>query len=280
MSSPIDATLIDFWGNAWPLGYWAPGPRRRGIRLKSITGLAGAPYAFDEIQGATTDGVIVRSRKDEANVIGMVCYVDFPGGGDDAVDYLMAWRRALGRGLARTTDTPPLRLTIHNSGRWQDVRFLAAKSEPEYQRMGSVGRAAEELTFRQDLSWWIDDPAEESFTAAEFAGASIANDGDVDTWPTYRLTGPITSPRLGLDGELSAAGVLPSLSAGQWLDIDTDPDTWSIVDQAGVDRSWVGVRWLKKAPAGHTTTVSITGSGTTTATKLDVTLPQYYWAAF
>lgn len=277
MSSPISATLTDFWGEDWELGYWTPGPRQRGVRLKSITGLAGAPWGFNEVQGESTQGVIVRGRKDEAGPIEAEVYLDYPGGGDPAVAYLMQWRRALGRGLARTEDSPPLRLTINNTGRWQDIRLMAAKNEPDYRAMRSVGRALDQLTFRQDMSWWRTDPAEETFTAAEFAGATIGNDGDVDTWPAFRLVGPITSPTLGLAGETMP---LPTLTAGQWLEIDTDPDYWSIVDQSGTDRSWIGTRWAQRAPANTPTIpVTITGTGTSGTTSLTVTVPQYYWAA-
>lgn len=278
MSAPLTFTLTDYWGDDWSLGAWTPGRHKIGVRLRSITGLAGAPYTFDEIQGADTDGVIVRGRKDEAHTVDMVCLVDYPGGGAAARDYLMEWRRALGRGLARDVNSPPLRLTVEESQRWLDLRFVAAKSEPDLRGIYSAaGRATEELTFRQDMSWWRADPYTASFTAAQFASATVANDGDVDTWPTYRLTGPITNPKLGLLGELTS---LPTLSAGQWLDIDTDPDYWSVVDQSGNDRSWIGQRWMTKAPANTPSiAVSITGTGTSGATKLDVTVPQYYWAA-
>lgn len=277
MTAPLTFTLTDFWGEDWTLGVWTPGRRQIGIRLRSITGLAGAPHSFDEIQGANTDGVIVRGRKDEANTLAMVCLVDYPGGGYNARDYLMTWRRALGRGLARDPNSPPLRLTVEDSGRWQDIRLLTA-ADPDLRGItSSAGRAIDELTFRSDLSWWRADPYTASFNAAQFASATVDNDGDVDTWPSYRLTGPITNPKLGLLGELIS---LPTLTAGQYLDIETDPDYWSIVDQSGADRSWIGQRWETRAPANTDgITVSITGTGTSGATKLDVTVPQYYWAA-
>lgn len=277
MTLPVTLTLTDFWGNDWPVGASQPGPRTRGLRLKSITGLAGASFGFNEIQGESTAGVIVRGRKDEANTVELEVYVDYPGGGVEARDYLMQWRRALGRGLARTEDTPPLRLTIGESGRWQDVRFMAAKNEPALAAMVACGRAVDAVTLRQDMTWWRAAPAEKTFTAAQFATATIGNDGDEATWPAYRLTGPITSPTLGLAGEAVA---LPTLSAGQWLDIDTDPDWWSIVDQSGADRSWIGDRWAVRAPAGESAIpITITGTGTTSDTTLKVTVPQYYWMA-
>lgn len=277
MSAPLSVTLTDYWGNDWPLGHWTPGPRVQGLRLRSITGLAGAPYGFNEVQGESTAGVIVRGRKDEANTIDIEVAVDDPRCGDDAVAYLMQWRRALGRGLARTEGTPPLRMTIGQSGRWQDVRLMAPKNEPDYRAMHAVGRAIDGITVRQDMTWWRKAPEVRTFTAAQFATATVPNFGDEATWPEYRLVGPITSPTLGLMGDTFP---LPSLAAGQWLEIDADPDAWSIVDQAGVDRSWIGTRWSVRAPAGDSAIpVTITGTGTTGATSLTVTVPQYYWAA-
>lgn len=279
MTAPLTVELTDFLGRTWDLtpGRTGPRPTEGSVRYRTITGLAGAPYSFDELQAATTDGVIVRGRKDEANVIELSCWIDYPRGGLDARDWLIEWRRGLGRGLARDENSPPLRLRINDS-RWQDVRLIAPKNEPQLELIMAYGRAADEITVRQDLSWWRGTPVTRSFTAAQFAGATIANRGDEATWPTYRLTGPITSPKLGLDGELVS---LPTLTAGQYLDIETDPDSWQVTDQAGNDRSWIGVRWLKQAPARTTAVpVSITGTGTSGATRLDVSLPQMFWMAY
>ncbi|WP_188585349.1 hypothetical protein [Gordonia jinhuaensis] len=281
MTSPISVLLTDFWGNTWDLTPPAqPYPRQVGLRLKEISGLAGAPFSFTEVAGVTTDGVLVTGRKDDPNTIKIKLWVDYPGGGPDAVAYLMGWRRALGRGLARDVNTPPLQLTVGETGRWQDVRLLSADAEPDLQSIASPGgMALEELTLRSDLTWWRADPIVRTFTGQTAIGsATVPNRGDIDVWPQLKLTGPITTPKIGIAGELIS---LPNLAAGQWLDIDADPDYWSALDQAGNDRSWdIGIRWQKQVPANtENAVVSVTGTGITAATSLTVTVPQYFWAA-
>ena len=247
------------------------------IQLTYVRGLAGAPHEFDELSGADQDGVTTADVMNRPNVIEAGMYLYHPGGGAGARDFLAEWRRSNGRGGALRPGGQLMRFAVEETGRFQEVRLVGFKNEAEYAKIHACGRAFDEVTWRSDESWWRTDPVEETFTAPQFPGAAVANFGDVDSWLHYKLEGPITNPRLGIGDEDI---LLPSLTAGQWLDIETNPDYWAIWDQAHVDRSWIGERWHVKAPAGtDTVPITITGTGTTSATKLTVTVPQLFWTA-
>ena len=271
MGLPLTCVLTDVFGNEWPFNQ---GGSR--VRLKYVN-LDGADFDFDDLEGVNQAGVTNSSIKYKPGSITAGVRIDGGKGGADARSLLADWRRANGVGGARRAGGQPMRFTILETGRFQEVRLVGFKNPPDYVKIHAVGRAYDEVEWRSDETWWRADPYVFTFSAAQFASAKIGNDGDIDTWVHYKLDGPITNPKLGINGELIS---LPTLTAGQWLDIETNPDYWAIWDQAGFDRSWIGERWHKKAPADTADIpISITGTGTSGATKLTVTVPQMYWAA-
>lgn len=268
MGLPFTAVLTDIFNGEWAFNQGGP------VRLKYLEGLGGAAHEFDTSVGVNQPGVSVHGRNDEPNILKAGVYVDHRSGGADAVALLSRWRDSNGRG---GIDEPLLRLTLLDTGRFQEVRLVRWLNDPQFVEIHACGRAFDEVEWQSDESWWRTDPIVQSFTAAQFATAKVDNLGHVASWPHYRLEGPITNPKLGLLGELVS---LPTLTAGQWLEIETDPEWWEIRDQAGLDRSWIGNRWYKKAPARTDgITVSITGTNTTAATKLTVTIPQLFRTA-
>ena len=268
MGLPYTAVLTDIFGEQWPFNHGCP------VRLVFLDGLGAAPFELDGSTGVNQPGITIHGRNDEPNMLKAGMFIDRPGGGNAAVSQLAQWREANGRG---GIDEPIMRLTVTDTDRFQEVRLIRWLNEPEFVKIHACGRAYDEVEWQSDESWWRTDPIVESFTAAQFASAKVSNRGHVSSWPHYRLEGPITNPRIGLMGELVG---LPSLTAGQWLEIETDPEWWEIRDHTGLDRSWIGNRWHIKAPARtDSITVSVTGTGTTTATKLTVTVPQLFWSA-
>lgn len=271
-------------GRVWPLS--EPGVpahlRNCPIRLKETpSGLGGAPYKFDDLQNVDQPGVTFAGRMDDPNVIGLKYYVGPVPRGDGAVDLLRTWRASIGRGKPRQPGGPLAEFRVRDNGttRTQLVRALFDEkmASPDYATMGSVGQVYETVSLRSDESYWRRPPVVASFTATQFVGATMPNASDEAVWPHFVLRGPITLPKLGLAGELVQ---LPTIAAGDTWTIETDPDWFSITDGAGLDRSWVGRRWRTKAPADTPRVpVSITGSGTSSATLLTVTLPQVFWAA-
>ena len=68
-----------------------------------------------------------------------------------------------------------------------------------------------------------------------FASAQVTNDGDVETWPTWTINGPTTSVSVGIAGQTITFPM--TLTAGQWVKINTEPTDQVARDQTGADRS-------------------------------------------
>ena len=262
---------------------WEFGDTQCPIRLKYVKGLGGADFEVEDTEGVGQAGVTFVARNDKPNVVTLGANLG-PVRKVQGVDLLRRWRRTLGRAMSLQPGGQLIKLEVINElgdpGRYQWMRRINALESP-YEQMANVGWMFEDVDLRSDETWWRTDPVEEEFTAAQFATAKVTNFGTEPVWPHYRLTGPITSPKLSMAGE--AVVSLPSLTAGQWLDIETDPTWWDIRDQSGADRSWIGNRWYVQAPAGDDGVdipITITHSGgTSSATKLKVTLPQLFETA-
>lgn len=267
-------------GSLWPFGRLGD-PETR-LRLAKIDGLGGAEFTHADVQNVDEHGVTWNATMYDPNFLTLhVRSQLFPG--DLAVEVEKAFRRAVGHGKDLGTFTARSR---REDGEIEDRFQLCRKAKllpsPDYARTRYLGYFEYEgVVLRSDESWWRTLPYERTFTSAQFSGATVLNVSDERVWPYYEFTGPITSPTLGLDGEAVA---LPSIGAGQTWTIQTDPDWFEIRDHLGVERSAIGRRWYKRAPASDRSNpvpvpVTITGSGTSGATRLKVVLPQLYHEA-
>lgn len=259
---------------------WAFNDPTCPLRLASDpTGIEGAEFGFDDQKNVGQAGVTYRARNDEPNYIGLDIHVGPVPPGAAAQELLQRVYNSFGRGKQIHTFHCD---TDYGGDRTQLVRLakVTPLTDSALTRMRDSGYARIPLAqFRSDESWFRKKPAEETFTAVQFAGASMLSESVEPVWPYFELTGPITTPTLGVAGE---AIPLPTIGAGQTWTIDTDPDFFSIRDHLNVDRSWVLRYWHTQAPAarpGETVTVpvTITGTGTNANTKLKVVLPQLFW---
>lgn len=272
---PISCRITDVFGEQWA-------PNQDGkIRLRETpTGVLVSDWEYDEYAGPGMAGVVVTDRTDKVNVIGCKYFVDGPKGVAGR-DRLVEFVKGHGRGFARELGGPLMKFEVEDTGRFQMVR-AKVKTEPDLARMFAIGWAPLDVEYRSDETWWRTDPVVEEFDAAEFADAEIFNAGDEPARPHYRIVGPLTGGAIGLMGEVLS---LPNITAGQWLEINTDPDLWEVTDQAGVDRSddinsGDGNRWQLEAPVTEDPIeVTITGTGATSATRVTVTLPQLFHSA-
>lgn len=268
---PITPVLTDLRGSDWE--YNAPGSP---IKLRpGFEGVDMAPFDLDDFAGVGQPGVTTLGRNDKPNLITLPSRLEAPKG-PAARDLLVRWRSGLGRTWALDPDGPLMRFTVRESGKFQMVRLFSA-DKPDYVRMFDLGWVTDTVKLRSDESWWRTDPIEKTFTAAEFPTAKISNPSDEACWFHARINGPITNPRLGFGGESIP---LPPIAIGGWLDIESDPDQWSIVDQSGNDRSWIGNRWHNQVPPRHDEDdipITISGTNTNSSTKLTITLPQLFW---
>jgi hypothetical protein len=276
----IEYELLGVDGSVWPFG--GLGDPLARMRLVEIQGLGGAEFTHEDVQNVDEHGVTWNATMYDPNFIAMFVRSQlYPG--ELAVEVEKAFRRAIGHGkdLGRFTvrSKRPDGTVEERFQLWRKAKLLPS---PDYTRTRYLGCFEYEgVLLRSDESWWRTVPYERTFTAAQFSGASVLNVSDERVWPYFELTGPITNPTLGLDGEAVA---LPSIAAGQKWTIETDPDWFEIRDHLGVERSAIGRRWYKPATASDRSNpvpvpVTITGSGTSSATRLKVILPQLFHEA-
>jgi hypothetical protein len=250
------------------------------LRLASDpTGIEGAAFGFDDQKNVGQAGVTYRARNDEPNYIGLDIHVGPVPKGPEAQELLQRVWDSFGRGKQIHTFHS---ITDYKGDLTQLVRLAEATALPTSMltQIRDTGYARIQKKLRSDETWFRKKPVEKSFTAAQFAGATIVSESVEPVWPYFELTGPITTPTLGVAGE---AVPLPTIGAGQTWIINTDPDFFSIRDHLDVDRSWVLRYWHTQAPAAEPGSsvdvpVTITGTGTSSATKLKVILPQLFWS--
>lgn len=238
------------------------------LRLKYVRGITGAPFKHDTSHGVDQAGVTVHGRDQDANIIELGVFIEPGVKGDDAVRVGRAWQASLGNGMGLG------RFIVSATRRFQETRYVS-DTGIDFDKLYNTGFAYHEVKIASDESWWRTKPRAYEFAPADFATATVRNDGDAPSWWWARLHGPINTPTLGVAGE---AIPLPyNIATGWYLDIQTDPDWYEAVDSDGVDRAWFGQRWRKQAPARtREIPVTITGSGTTSATKLEMIIPQLY----
>lgn len=249
-----------------------PGTPSHG--LKYVHGLGGAPFEMDDVTSVGQAGVTFVARDDKPNVIEVGAHIRSEVAGEAAVEVLTDWRKSLGR--ANAVGDRLVTFECVDSGRFQQCR-LTEINDMDVERMRYARWVLEELKLRSDESWWRSEPVDKTFTTFP---ASLVSKGDVASWASMKLTGPITNPVVGINGNTVA---LPSLTAGQWLEIDSDPDWWTVKDQTGTDRTWnVGERWYVEKDGQikpGTNTITLTGSGTSSETSLQVVAPQLFYRA-
>lgn len=110
-----------------------------------------------------------------------------------------------------------------------------------------------------------------------FGAASISNPGDEPAWPTWVIHGPFTQAKIGVPGQLST--ITTSVSAGDWLRIDTDPLAQTVTDSTGAARYPTGISGAPFAaiPPGDNRPLvtEMTGNG-----AIEVTLQPLYHRAW
>lgn len=118
---------------------------------------------------------------------------------------------------------------------------------------------------------WAADPAPQNFYDPDgtpllhlspgfsMSSAKMTNEGDVEAWPVWTITGPITTVDVGVDGRTVSWDV--ALVEGDVLVIDTDPTVQSAWLN-GVDvTDQLGSADFAPIPAGEDRTLSLTMTG-------------------
>jgi len=111
--------------------------------------------------------------------------------------------------------------------------------------------------------------------------AVITNPGDADVYGVWRLNGPFTSATVGFG---SNTITIPfAVSAGNWVEVNTDRRIATIVDQTGANR-WpsVAAAAVKFAPlpASSTTTLAVSVVGAASGMSVSFTYRPKHWRAW
>lgn len=101
--------------------------------------------------------------------------------------------------------------------------------------------------------------------SSSMTAATMNNPGDVEAWPAWTITGPMTSLSITVDG---GTITIPTLASGDTLIVNTDPAVATALKN-GVDVSGLVDPWdPRPIPRGDDVpvTLTVTGTGSVTAT--------------
>jgi hypothetical protein len=115
-------------------------------------------------------------------------------------------------------------------------------------------------------------------SSSTVASATVANSGDVEAWPKYTITGPVSEFSATISGGIVSS--VTNVVDGAVLVIDTDPTVQrAVLTVAGVastvTRDLVGVDW-RPVPAGGEVSLDVTLQGT--GSLVVSFLPRFYRA--
>jgi len=96
-------------------------------------------------------------------------------------------------------------------------------------------------------------------SGSQLSTAKITNDGDLEAWPVWTVTGPLTSVTVGVDGSTVQWDV--ALLEGDVLVIDTDPAVQSAWLNGDDVTDQLGTADFAPIPAGHELPLSLTMAG-------------------
>jgi hypothetical protein len=113
------------------------------------------------------------------------------------------------------------------------------------------------------------------------ASATVTNPGDRPAWPVWKLVGPMTSFTSVLDGATIEIPI--SLTLGQSITIDTNPRRQTIVRETGANQwpllSSADIEFTP-VPANGSSELNLTVAGSTSDTRVEVTIVPMWWRAW
>lgn len=273
MSSALRYELhgVEYPGRARSV--WRFGEPGCPLRLaKTPAGIGGAPLSHIRQSNARQDGATWRGLSREINPIGLSVRIGPVEPGAVAMDLWQTWRDSLGDGRAVAEFHV---ISPGGADRFQWVRREQAIPDPDFALLDTIGWCTEEAVLTSDESWWRGEVAHLGpLDNTQWSGRTLRNDGDTAGWVLWALTGPGTYT-IGVDGE---AVTLPALTAGQTLSVETNPEYPHIRNGAGVD-VWETagmVGWYKPIPARTTVPLTMSATGTSSASRIELWMPQLH----
>ena len=273
MSSTVRYELhgVEYPGRARSV--WRFGEPGCPLRLATTpTGIGGAPFTHIRQSNARQDGATWRGLTREISPIGLTVRFGPVEPGAVAVDLWHTWRESLGGGNQLSEFH-----TISPGGgdRFQWVRCEASVPDAQLDLLYTIGWLTESVTLTSDQSWWRGEVAHLGpLPSTDWTGRTLTNTGDTTGWVLWALTGPGTYT-IGVGDE---AVTLPALTAGQMLSVETNPEYPHIKNAAGVDvwETAGNVAWYSGVPAHTTVPLTMSATGTSSASRIELWMPQLY----
>lgn len=278
VSHPDVATLP--WGQPWYFGEvdGIDSP----LKLGSEPDLGGAAFKFNWLSTVEQDGATFNGRNDEVNTFSLdVICKRHAFRGEAAVRLYLEWRMSLGRGEEQL-----MFVTITERGSRQQLVRLA-EPLPALDLVGVRARGGfrDKPKFVIDQSFWMGDVIERNAAYPDvMSSLTIDNKGDREGFLTYEITGPVTSPSLGVDGEVvTLTGT--TIPAGQTWTISTTPTDRYIKNHLGANMAPAvsaaaghPVFWSKGVPSWAVAApIHFGGTGVGAGTAIRAILQQTYW---
>ena len=265
----LEMEWTDGNGTRWSLS----DPDSGIILMQGVRGL-GAPtftHFRDDLSG--TDGALWRGYRAEVREVFWPVYLYHDGNSADWVTRNRAFWRGMspskeGTWSVRQEDGTTRRLRL----RYMNGAEEALDLDPVF-----FGWAKYGIYLQADQPYWEGDPVTRRWETAEpefFFGpddeappfyiakppvpavTTITNPGDVAAWPVWRLTGPLTSATLTVDGR--AISVPFALGSGDTLVIDTRPTAQTAILNGTTDMTGqLGSYGFAKIPPGVDREISV-----------------------
>lgn len=246
-------------------------------------------------QSSVLDGQVVTGWRAEPREFPLPLKLGYPGWS------ALAWRdiQAAWWASCRPDKSGTLRVTRWDGGqRTLPCRLVADDYVMDYDP-DDMGLEDLPLSLVADVPWWLGSAVGAQFgtgAGGNFLGPGglgppftialasstgsqvVSNPGDLDAWPTWTLTGPLSSFTLNVAGQVVQSGALLTLAAGQSLTISTDPGVGQTAireDGSNVTR-YLSSYGFAPIPAGGSTAVTVATVGTGSASLSLV--PRYFRA--
>lgn len=275
------------WSAPWLSRTWnLVDPASPVVKLRGATGTGQANPAHRWAESPTIDGATWEGVRVERGSLFMLTWVH-AGSSEEFLAEHAAFMQALDpRRESLLRITRPDGEWRENNCRYESGADLAIELDPV-----AMGSARYGITWALADPYWRGPQIVEAFDYTQplpfFPGppfnlapnrslstALVTNPGDVESFPTWHVEGPLTSFSVGVGDAVVVFGA--SLGVGQYVDVDMSPGAKTITDHTGADR-WDSVTDWSDAPipAGDSELVtSLVGSGPGSSVTLTFT-PRY-----
>lgn len=232
------------------------------VQVIETTGLGRPPVRDNDVDQPSMDGAFAGPDYWTARQVQFDAAIRIPGDPDACHDLVAALQAATDASAVRLVGGQGLTLRIKRPGRpVKQLTVRARKLDPEYKQVihGYVPLDMEFLahdpTFYADSDSVTDVPigwltgggfaapvvapiyVQSGTVAADRPGWAI-NDGDADAWPILRVYGPCATVTVtNAETGLSLSFPTLTLTAGQWIDIDTRPGYRTVTRENGGNAS-------------------------------------------